>query len=87
MSQKTFVIRDGQNQTTQLTLDDGLTVQQVRERLAKERDIPSDQVRLVFAGNVLQDGKQFTDYKVGPGSEVKMVLVVHGGWQIVQETV
>ena len=87
MSQRTFVIRDGSNRTTELTLDDGLTVQQVRERFAKEQEIPSDQVRLVFGGNILQDGKKFSDYKVGPGSEVKMVFVVKGGWQIVQETV
>ena len=76
---QTFFVRNLQNQTTQVTLDPGLTVREVKDRLGKEQNIPSDQIRLVFAGKELKDTDKMTDYNVGPGSNVNMVLRLQGG--------
>ncbi len=78
MSQ-TFFVRNLQNQTSQVTLEPGLTVRQVKEHLAKEQSIAPDQIRLVFGGKELQDTNKMTDYNVGPGSNVNMVLRLQGG--------
>jgi large subunit ribosomal protein L40e len=78
MSQ-TFFVRNLQNQTTQVTLDPGLTVREVKDRLGKDQGISSDQIRLVFAGKELKDDDKMTDYNVGPGSNVNMVLRLQGG--------
>jgi large subunit ribosomal protein L40e len=74
-----FFVRNLQNQTSQVSLEPGLTIREVKERLAKEQNISPDQIRLVYGGKELQDNNKVTDYNVGPGSNVNMVLRLQGG--------
>jgi hypothetical protein len=78
MSQ-TFFVRNLQNQTTQVTLEPGLTVRQVKDSIGKAQGIEPGQIRLVFGGKELLDDAPVTDYNVGPGSNVHMALRLKGG--------
>jgi hypothetical protein len=51
-----------------------LTVKEVKERPAKEQDLPSDRFRLYFGGKEFDKTRIMADYNVGRGSEVHMVL-------------
>jgi hypothetical protein len=75
----TFFVRNLQNQTTQVTLEPGLTVRQVKEEIGKQQSITPDQIRLVFGGKELSDEAAVADYNVGPGSNVHMALRLKGG--------
>ena len=78
MSQ-TFFVRNLQNQTTQVTLEPGLTVRQVKDSIGRTQGIEPGQIRLVFGGKELLDDAPVTDYNVGPGSNVHMALRLKGG--------
>ena len=80
MSQ-TFFVKNLQGKSVQVQLDAGLTVRQVKDQLAAEQNVSPDQIRLVFGGKELQDSNKVSDYNVGPGSNVNMVLRLQGGVQ------
>ena len=84
MSQ-TFFVKNLQGKSVQVQLDAGLTVRQVKDQLAQEQNFchhsSPDQIRLVFGGKELQDSNKVSDYNVGPGSNVNMVLRLQGGVQ------
>jgi hypothetical protein len=80
MSQ-TFFVKNLQGKSVQVQLDPGLTVRQVKDQLAQEQNVSPDQIRLVFGGKELQDTNKVSDYNVGPGSNVNMVLRLQGGVQ------
>ena len=73
MSQ-TFFVKNSEGKSVQVQLDAGLTVRQVKDQLAAEQNVSPDQIRLVFGGKELQDSNKVSDYNVGPGSNVNMVL-------------
>ena len=84
MSQ-TFFVKNSEGKSVQVQLDAGLTVRQVKDQLAQEQNFchhsSPDQIRLVFGGKELQDSNKVSDYNVGPGSNVNMVLRLQGGVQ------
>ncbi len=73
MSQ-TFFVRDLNGKDTQVALEPDLTVQKVREYIAKQKGLTPDGVRLIFNGKELLNDKLLSDCNVSPDSRVHMVL-------------
>lgn len=42
--------------------------------------MPTDQFKLIFNGQQMEEVKKLVDYKIGPGSTIIMVPSLRGGW-------
>jgi hypothetical protein len=78
MSQ-TFFVKNLTGGSVQIKYDPAMTVRQVKEQLAAEQQVPPESIRLVYGGKELVDTNKVSDYNVGPGSNVNMVLRLQGG--------
>jgi len=43
--------------------------------------MPTDQFKLIFNGQQMEEVKKLVDYKIGPGSTIIMVPSLRGGWK------
>merc|ERR1712079_58856 len=49
---------------TEMSIDEGSYVRDIKTKIEKERDIPFDEITLIYAGKRLQNGKTLREYKI-----------------------
>merc|ERR1711879_220333 len=49
---------------TEMSIDEGSFVRDIKTKIEKEGDIPFDEITLIYAGKRLQNGKTLTEYKI-----------------------
>lgn len=55
------------------------TIEKIKEKINYKEDIPVDQIRLIFAGVQLEEGKQLYEYNIFREATIHMVLRLRGG--------
>lgn len=51
----------------------------LKENIEHKEGMPTDQFKLIFNGQQMEEVKKLVDYKIGPGSTIIMVPSLRGG--------
>jgi ubiquitin len=65
--------------TIRVVVEPSDTVEQLKEKIQNQEGIPTDQQRLIFASQQLEDERTLDDYKVVKGSVMHLILRLRGG--------
>jgi hypothetical protein len=66
-------------ETHTFDVDENDDVIEIRKQYSKKADIPIEQIRLIFKGQHLEDGRTLHDYKIQKESMIHSVLRLRGG--------
>lgn len=65
--------------TITVDVEEGDTVEQLKQKINEKEGIPVDQQRLIFGGKQLESERMLTDYGVTAGATMHLVLRLRGG--------
>ena len=65
--------------TVSIEVEEGESIEDVKNKIAEKEGIPPEQQRLIFGGQQLQDSKTLDDYDVGDDATLHLVLRLRGG--------
>ena len=66
-------------ETYAFDIEEDDNVLEITKQFSKKVGIPVEQIRLIFTGKQLEDGKTLREYKIGKESIIMSVLRIRGG--------
>jgi len=74
-----IIVKTRTGKSIPLDVKYGNTVSELKAMIQDSEGIPPDQMRIIFLGKQLEDGRTLSDYNISAGSEVHLVLRLRGG--------